>query len=456
VSTKSGTCIVGVDVGGTKTLAAVTCPDGSIIGRQRVTTPRTHQAEAFQAILDVIDGAVADAGVALDDVSAIGLAVAAVVDPEAGKIVATPNMKLEGLEVVTPLEERYGVPVALGNDVNCGTLGEQWLGAGRHLRNIVGMFVGTGIGGGVIVDGRLVRGSRELAGEIGHIIMQPGGPTCGCGRQGCLEAIASRTAIERDIRAAIARGRKTVIAEMLEGSDGLIRSKMLKKALADGDPVVTQIMTRASETIGKACLDIRHLLDPEVMILGGGVMEACGKFMLPIIRGVVDSVAYTGARPAGAIVLSELGDDAVVLGSVVLAQRQAGATPIQDADTEVPKYPRITYATFGEVAIGDRVYDCDVYVRGDGKVKKRKLKAAVADHGTAHRIGPEEMDKLCRGNPELVVIGMGHSGLAALTGEAEALLKQRGVEVQALPNTKAIKVFNRARGRKAALIHVTC
>ena len=350
------TCIVGVDVGGTKTLAAVTHPDGQIIARHRVPTPRTDREEAFGAITEVIDGAVADADLAPEDVTAIGLAVAAVVDPEQGKVVSTPNMKLEGMEIVTPLEDRYGVPVALGNDVNCGTLGEQWLGAGRHLKNIVGMFVGTGIGGGVVVDGKLVRGSRELAGEVGHMIMEPGGPECGCGKRGCFEALASRTAIERDIRAAIDKGRKTVIAEMLDESGGLIRSKMLKSALKDGDPVVTKVMTRAAETIGRACLDIRHLLDPEVMILGGGVMEACGRFMLPVIREVVDTDSYLGARPAGAIVLSELGDDAVVLGAVLLAQQSAGATPLEDASSIVPNYARIAYSTFGEVAIGDRLF----------------------------------------------------------------------------------------------------
>ena len=145
---------VGVDVGATKIMAAVAGQAGDVRARARRATPRTDDPqEAVASICAAIDGAVQKAGIAPEDISAIGLAVAAVVDPEDGKVVATPNMSLAGLDIVTPLEERYGAPVALGNDVNLGTLGEKWLGAGRHLDSVVGVFVGTGIGGGVVIEG---------------------------------------------------------------------------------------------------------------------------------------------------------------------------------------------------------------------------------------------------------------------------------------------------------------
>jgi len=448
---------VGVDVGATKTLAAAVKPSGKVRGRARRATPRTDDPQdTLGVIFGAIDKAVDKAGVTLDQVSAIGLAVAAVVDPDAGKVVATPNMNLAGLDVVAPLEDRYSKPVALGNDVNMGTLGEQWLGAGRYLNHVLGMFIGTGIGGGMIIDGKLVRGRRELAGEVGHMVMVPDGPLCGCGNRGCLEALASRTAIERDIRQAIADGRESVIAEQLGDSDARIRSKMLWRALKGGDAVVTEVMTRAAEYIGRACVNIQHLLDPEVIILGGGVIQACGKFMVPAIRKVVDGDAYLSSSASGTIVPSELGDDAVVLGAVALARQAAGDAPLREASDTCPDYPHIEYATFGEIAVGDKVYSQDIYIRGDGKVKKRKAKIAKAAYGSLHKIGPAELDRICRGNPKVVVVGMGQNGMAVLAPEAEEMLRQRGIVVHSLPNAKAVRQYNRLTGRKAAVFHVTC
>ena len=288
------------------------------------------------------------------------------------------------------------------------------------------------------------------------MVMQPGGPVCGCGNRGCLEALASRTAIERDIRAAVAAGRQTALREALGDPDTRIKSKMLKRALKENDPLVTEVLARAAEHIGRACINVRHFLDPEVIILGGGVIDACGKFMIPIVRQVVDADAYLGARSGGAVVGSELGDDAVVLGAVALAQQAGGSTPLEDASAAVPVYPRIRYSTFGEIAVGNQVYTGDIYICGDGKVKKRKAKVAKRRYGTLHTIEPEELDRVCRGNPRVVVIGMGQSGLATLAPEAEELLRQRGIEFRALPNAKAIREYNRLRDRKAAVFHVTC
>jgi glucokinase len=448
---------LGVDVGGTKILGVVAQTDGKILGSSRCSTPHHGDAdEAFGAVCDVITGALGDAGVPADRVAAIGLAVAAVVDPERGLIVTTPNLDLGGLEIAGPLEDRFGVPVTLGNDVNAGTLGEKWLGAGRYVRNVLGMFIGTGIGGGVVVDGRLVRGTRELAGEIGHIVMQIDGPECGCGARGCLEALASRLAIERDIRAAIADGRQSAITDEDGWPESRIRSKMLKRALKAGDPLVTEIIERACRVIGLACLSLRHVLDSDLIILGGGVMEACHKYMLPQIREVVNGDPLRGARTSGAIVRSELGDDAVVLGAVALAQEHVGADPVEQADRTEPTYPLINYSTFGEVSLDGDVYKHDVYIRGDGKVKRRKLGGVRARHGSSHKIGPQELDKVCRGNPKLVIVGMGHSGLATLTPEGEAYLRRRGIDFRALPNAKAVKLYNGTTTRKAAVIHVTC
>jgi len=448
---------VGIDVGGTNITTALTLADGRIIARRRQRTPREGRPQdTLAVIIRTVEELLDQANARAKDLSAIGLGVPGVVEPREGLVVITPNMNLSPLHIVQPMEKHFGVPVALDNDVNLGTLGEHWLGAARGAASAVGIFVGTGIGGGVISDGRLVRGARHAAGEIGHIVMQVGGPLCGCGNRGCLEAIASRSAIERDIRDAVAAGRETMLTQELDGDLSRIRSKPLKRALKAEDPVVTEVMRNASEVIGYACLTVRHLLDPEVIVLGGGVVEACGEFMLPIVEGILADDKLPAAREGGRLVRSELGDDAVVLGAVALALEHTGAElrhPSQDARAP---YPYIGDVQFGRVTIGGDVYTRDVYIRANGKVKKRRKKAAKELYGTSHVIGPEELEKVCKGSPEILIIGTGHSGQVSLSAPAEEFLRKNGIAHRAVPTSELAAAYNGAEGRKAALIHVTC
>ena len=365
-------------------------------------------------------------------------------------------MNLSGLQVVAPLEERFEVEVALGNDANLGTLGETWLGAARSAHSAVGIFVGTGIGGGLIVGGRLVRGQREAAGEIGHIVMQPDGLLCGCGNRGCFETLASRLAIEREIRKGIAEGRETIITRLVDDIEGPIKGKVLKKALKQADELVTEVMREASKILGYACLSVRHLIDPDVIVLGGGVIEACGAFIMPIVQKIVAADALPGARAGGRVVESELGDDAILLGAVALAMGFGADSPVRASELPLPHYPKIDYAAFGEVSVGGRVFKSDVYIRGDGKAKKRNVKMAKRRYETSHKIGPEELEKVCKGRPEIVIIGTGHSAMACLTTKGEKFLNERGIRFELWPTPQALRAYNRASGRKAALIHVTC
>ena len=190
------------------------------------------------------------------------------------------------------------------------------------------------------------RGARESAGEIGHIIMQIGGPLCGCGNHGCLEALASRTAIERDIRAALQAGGTSKLTELSGGDLSVIRSGAIRKALKAEDPLVTGILHRAAETLGYACLTVRHLVDPEVIVLGGGLIEACSEFMMPILENIVGSDRLPGARDGGHVLLSALGDDAVVLGAVALARKQVGRSPFKKRYRVEPTYPEIVALQF--------------------------------------------------------------------------------------------------------------
>ena len=214
-------------------------------------------------------------------------------------------------------------------------------------------------------------GARESAGEIGHIIMQIGGPVCGCGNQGCLEALASRTAIERDIRAALLAGGASKLSELSGGDLTVIRSGAIRKALKAEDALVTDILHRAAETLGYACLTVRHLVDPEVIVLGGGLIEACSEFMMPILENIVGSDRLPGARDGGHVLLSALGDDAVVLGAVALARKQVGRSPFKKRYRVEPTYPEIVRFSFGQIVVGKKAYDHDIYIPVSGKVKSR-------------------------------------------------------------------------------------
>lgn len=452
---KNNKLYLGVDVGGTKILAALIRESGKVVGRKRCSTPRTSDPEeTLTSVLDLTKNVMAAAGVDHDALAGIGVAVPGIVDTEEGRVVITPNMNLSGFPMGARLRKAFSIPVALGNDVNLGTLGEQWLGSAAMADSAVGIFVGTGIGGGIILDGKLVAGHRGAAGEVGHMRMHRDGPLCGCGARGCLEAFASRTAIERDIRQAVAVGGKTILTGLLGPELGVIRSSMLKRALAENDGLVKEIMGRAAETLGVACLQIRHLLDPEVIILGGGLVEACRAFILPIVEHAIASDRMANALSGGRVVVSSLGDDAVVLGAVALVQQQTGRDPIRKARLAVIDYPAIALSDSNQLTIGGKAYDGDVYVRVDAKVNRRDKALRKAGIEGPETIGAAELKIICKGQPSTLIVGTGQNGQPTLTDEARQFLRKRHITCETLPAADAVVAYNALKGRKAALIRV--
>ncbi len=448
---------LGVDVGGTKVLAALVRESGAVVQRKRCQTPRNCEPEqVVEAIEKAMDDVLADAGVGTDTLTAVGIAIPGVVDPDTGRVIVTPNMSLTGVAIGAHLQRKFDVPVAVGNDCNFGALGEKWLGSARDADSVVAMLVGTGIGGGYVAKGKLWRGAREAAAEIGHIVMQIDGPLCGCGNRGCFEALASRSAIERDIRQATDAGTTSAVTGLIGADVGVIRSGVLRRALAMKDELVTQVMHRASEVIGHACLTVRHLIDPEVIVLGGGVVEACGEFMMPIVEAVVGSDQLPGARDGGRVLLSALGDDAVVAGAVAQARMAAGRSPFKNRFAIVPTYPTIAQDKHGEVTVGQKTYGRDVYIRVNGKVKRRDVQTAQGLHGTEHTVGIAELQKVCKGGPEVLFVGTGKSGNIELTEDAQRYLRQRSIDCRLLKTPEAVEAYNESQQRKAALIHVTC
>jgi len=330
---------VAVDVGGTKILAAVVRREGRIVARKKTRTPRDAEAkDVVETILDAIESALKKADLKAKHLKGIGLAVPGVIDDEAGTVLVAPNVPLAGMNLVRPLKERFDTDVAMGNDVDLGTLGEAWLGAGRGAHSVVGVFPGTGVGGGLVLNGKLWRGAHGFAGEIGHMIVDHRAVDDDRWlTPGSVESLASRTAIEREIRDAVAAGEKTALHDILDGDLSLIKSGALAKALDREDPLVTRVIRDASHVLAAACLSLRRILDPQVIVIGGGVAEACGDFILPVIDQIM-SRDPINPRADSNVKLSELGDDAVLLGAVALAQTAQGFDPLSDtpghSDTE--------------------------------------------------------------------------------------------------------------------------
>ena len=321
---RSGPYVIGMDLGGTKILAAVVDEQGEIVTEAKQKTRAEKGPDTvIGRIAETARQAARQAGLDWSEVKGIGIGAPGPMNPKTGVVYNPPNLPgWDEIALGPRLSDILQVPVCLENDVNLGTLGEHALGAGLGTRDMVGIFVGTGVGGGLILDGKLRSGYRHAAGEVGHMIVLADGPVCGCGKRGCLESVASRTAIERDIRLGIAAGRKSQITKML-ADKGRMTSGVLAKAWRKQDPLVTEVMSRAQWHLGLLTASVVNLVDPEMIVFGGGVAEAMGDDFLKPIR--VTARQYY-IQQAGAdkvrIVLATLGDYAGVLGAAVLARQQ--------------------------------------------------------------------------------------------------------------------------------------
>jgi glucokinase len=444
---------IGVDVGGTKIHAAVVRPSGQVAHRHRLATPRGAKApEIRETIVEAIRELLAQAELPPSAIGGMGLAVPGIVDYEEGKVCAAPNLAIGGEPLRSPLQDAFGVPVALGNDVDAATLGEFWVGAGRQATSVIGIFIGTGIGGGIFIDRKLVRGERYSSVELGHMIMEIDGPLCGCGSRGCLEAIASRTAIERDIRATIEAGKDTVVRDLLDDPAGRIRSGVLNAALEAGDAIVTPVLRRAAEAVGLACISLRRLLTPDVIVLGGGVMEACGHFFMPIIERTVAKDTYLGEQSRTRLIQSALADDAGVLGSAALGMQAAGFDPLDRSVHYAASYPAVD-PRGAAVNIDAQSWGRDVMVRVSGKVKKRKRQGRSPQLASTQQLLVEDIQSACKGGPEVLFIAAPnpHDGL---DDKVRAFLDRHAVAADIRPRDEAIRAFNESSARKALIVLV--
>jgi glucokinase len=310
----------GVDLGGTK-VQAVVVAGRQVVGESRHLTPSTDADAVLAEIIASVREAVAAAHCGPEDLRAIGIGTPGSVDTATGHVSLAANVPgfMHDVALGPTVSSAFGgTPVTVDNDVRVAVIGEHQRGAGRPYSHLLGVFVGTGVGGGIVVDGNLVHG-RGSAGEIGHTVVRPGGRRCPCGRRGCLEAYAGRLSIERAARREVEKGHKTSLFEIMEreGRDRL-SSSVIAKALDRGDHVTIRLIHQAVIALGLALANAQNLLDAEAIILGGGLGDRLGA---PFIERVGKEMARNLRRPDAPphLLGTELGDLSGAVGAAVLA-----------------------------------------------------------------------------------------------------------------------------------------
>ncbi|MBC8355258.1 MAG: ROK family protein [Planctomycetes bacterium] len=313
---------IGLDLGGTKMLATVYDADFKPLGRKRRRTKGTEGAESVTSrIVRTIGDAIEDSKVEPEQIVGIGVGIPGPVDQEKGIVLEAVNLNWDNVPLVKLLRSELNRPVVLLNDVDAGVYGEYRFGAAKSARTALGIFPGTGIGGGCVYDGQIIRGKRNSCMEIGHICVTPNGQLCGCGLRGCLETEASRLAIAAEVAKAAYRGEAPTILNEAGTTLADIRSGVLADAIAAGDKAVQRIVQRAARVLGIAVASSVHMLCPDIIVLGGGLVEAMPELYVEAVSSAARKAVMPSFVDTFKVVAAKLGDDAGVLGCAAWAEK---------------------------------------------------------------------------------------------------------------------------------------
>ena len=319
--------ILGVDLGGTNIVVGAMPEDGS-----RTIAVRSEPTEAQRGADGVTDRIAALIARAMGDVITsehaqatdflgVGVGAPGPLDRERGIVVVAPNLGWVDYPLRQAISERIRLPVTLDNDANCATMGEWWRGAAQGARNAVGITIGTGIGGGVIIDGKLYHGSSDVAGEIGHTTIDPAGRYCKCGNYGCLEAYASGPAIAVRAREALQRDEESALRRMVDGDLGKLTAATVYQAAHDGDALAQELVTDTARVLGTGVANLLNTINPDVVVITGGVTKAGARLFDPL-RAEVKRRAFRPAVAACRIVPGALEGTAGMVGAVATFKQQ--------------------------------------------------------------------------------------------------------------------------------------
>ncbi|HHV63016.1 MAG TPA: ROK family protein [Firmicutes bacterium] len=319
-------CFIGIDLGGTNIKVVTISEEGQVISK---TTGPTDVHRPPQAVVETMAGmarrVMNEARERGYEARAVGTGIPGLIDWDAGVCIMLPNFpgKWEGVRLKSLLEAALGLPVYVINDARATTLAEKRLGAGKSVDSLVLATVGTGIGGGVVVNGDLYLGADGGAGEVGHIIVEPGGILCGCGNRGCLEAYASGPAMVAMAIRAIVQQNDTLIRDLVEGDLNKVTPKVIAEAAGKGDRVAIDVIEKAAEYIGIALSSAATTINPQMIVIGGGVAQA-GERLINKIREVIHARVHIVPGEKIQVVPAELGPDAGMIGAALWAKERLG------------------------------------------------------------------------------------------------------------------------------------
>jgi glucokinase len=314
---------MGIDIGGTKIVAAIVDPRGEILASDESVTPATKERDAIiQSIVDSAHGALEKAEVAISDICAIGVGVAGISNPEAGILFSSPNLPgLRNVLLRDIMQERLGKKTFLINDADAAALGEFCFGAGRGVRNFIYITLSTGIGAGILIDGKIYTGAIGAAGEVGHMTIDDNGPICNCGNKGCWETLASGTALAKEARRRIVGGVRTSILEYAEGDIEKVTPQAIDRAAQRGDSLARELIARTGYYVGVGLANLINIFNPELIVIGGGLSNIGDMLLKPAFR-VAEERAFREAFQAVRFASAELGPNSGVLGAAAFAVQE--------------------------------------------------------------------------------------------------------------------------------------
>ena len=308
---------IGIDVGGTKINALRVARGGTILARSGASTPADDSERTLATTIRLASE------LRTPGVLAVGVGAAGLVDAADGVLRFAPNLAWREMTIAARMRDSLGLPCQVDNDANAAAYGEYRFGAGRGYRHMLLVAVGTGIGGGIVSDGRLFRGAHGFAAEIGHIIVEPDGPLCGCGNRGCWEQVAAGRAIDRMGKQA-AREHDSILRSLAGGDPEGVTGRLVTEAAGRDDAIARGIFAEVGRRLGQGIAGLVNVLDPQVVVVGGGAMEAGGLLLDPARAAFDEAVEGLEHRPRVPIVAAELGNDAGAVGAATLALDELG------------------------------------------------------------------------------------------------------------------------------------
>jgi len=323
MSESSDIKVLGIDLGGTKILTAVANAEGEILSRDHSITPAEEGHEAVvKSILESVSRALDQARLTVADLLAVGLGVPGLSNPETGILFTSPHLPgWKDVPLRDIIEKELGRKVFLINDANAAALGELYFGAGRGARNLIYITVSTGIGGGIIIDGKIYTGSTGMAGEIGHMVVDDEGPPCDCGNRGCWEALVSGTALTREARRRVKEGAATSILGYAGGNIDGINAEAVHEAARAGDSLAKELIAQAAYYLGVGLSSLINIFNPEIVVIGGGLSNIGDMLLKPAFEEA-GRRAYEQTYQAVHFARAELGRDSGVLGAAAFALRK--------------------------------------------------------------------------------------------------------------------------------------